>query len=102
MKNVFFKITVSAAIMLMSFGCKNVVHDVVGKWEKVTDEEVKPILEFARNGNWNYFKNDSLVEKGTFKIDEEEIILKHFVPEHSHDHAHHDHADHEHGHEHKH
>ena len=100
MKNLFLKITLLSAVLVLSFGCENVVHNVVGKWERVTDEEVKPILEFTRNGNWNYFKNDSLVEEGTFKIDAEEIILKHHVPEHSHDHSEGEHADQDHEHSH--
>ncbi len=66
------------------------IKDFAGKWKKANVDSMTLVVEFTAEKEWNYFKNDTLVEKGTFEITEDMFIMKHAEEEHSHE-----------GHEHK-
>lgn len=89
-----FKLTsvILIAIVGFLFSCTVAKNDLAGKWEKENTPDMKLVLEITTDNSWNYFKNDTLVEKGTLEIKGDDFIMKHAHEEHSHaEGAHHSH-----------
>ncbi len=86
-----FVVLISIAFFSCNSGSKK-QNDLTGKWQNTKTDTIDYILEIGENHVWKYYKNDELLEKGTFEINENMFIMKHVVPEHDHSHEGGDHS----------
>ena len=64
---------------------------MIGKWQNNGSDDIKIVVEFTKDLQWMFYKNDELLEKGIFELKEGHIILKHAHEEHGHDNCNHEH-----------
>lgn len=84
-------VLISIAFFSCNSGSK-MQNDLIGKWQNTKTDTIDYILEIGENHVWKYYKNDELLEEGTFEINENMFIMKHVVPEHDHSHEGDDHS----------
>lgn len=58
-------------------------NPLVGKWQKANVDSVRFVLEVTADNAWNYYKNDSLLEKGSLEIINDKFIMKHAEEAHN-------------------
>lgn len=83
-------IAIFAVIISCNSEKKADVTPLVGKWKKANVDSLNIVLELTADYAWNYFKNDSLLEKGIFELKDDSFIMKHAAEEekdHGHSHA---------------
>ncbi len=79
----------SVVIAIIFFSCNSVGkkhNDLIGKWQNTKADTVNYFLKISEDYAWEYYKNDELLEEGTFEVNENIFIMKHAVPAHSHSH----------------
>ncbi len=52
---------------------------LLGNWNRQTDDSIKRVIVFDDQFKWQYFKDETQVEKGTFHLNDDVITLKHIV-----------------------
>ncbi|MCZ4694118.1 hypothetical protein DWB61_02545 [Ancylomarina euxinus] len=93
MKSLFKVLAVLFVTAILASSCvtKTDSELITGKWQSNGSSDVKIIVEFTKDMQWMFYKNDDLLEKGVFELKEGHILLKHAQEEHAHDNCNHEH-----------
>ncbi len=93
MKSLFKILTVLFVTMLIASSCASKADSelIIGKWQNSGSSDVKIVVEFTKDMQWMFYKNDNLLEKGIFELKEGLLILKSPQEEHGHENCNHEH-----------
>jgi len=93
MKSLFKVLAVLFVTVLVASSCSTKTDSelMIGKWQNSASADVKIVVEFTKDMQWMFYKNDDLLEKGIFELKDGHIVLKHAQEEHGHENCNHEH-----------
>lgn len=93
MKSLFKILAVLFVTVIVTSSCASKTDSelIIGKWQNNGSTDVKIVVEFTKDKQWLFYKNENLLKKGIFELKEGHIILKHPKEEHGHENCNHEH-----------
>jgi len=87
MKSLFKVLAALLITIIVASSCANKPDSerMIGKWQNNASTDAEIVVEFTKDMQWMFYKNDELLEKGIFELKEGQIVLKHTQKEHEHD-----------------